>query len=188
MGCWRGCLSGPPCIITLSCLPGFEFNTVLYPHLVLPPTAQALIVLPLSLLGNWQKELKKWAPEVEVRCFHGSNKAKRNENARYIRRYGGIVLTTYGLVTSAHAALNGERGKFVWDYIILDEGKTLCPSTREKPATLPIFDSVICDNVFFCDTDAQMPCAHSSKVTKSRTTPSPFRSDVAMFKRPAVSS
>lgn len=46
--------------------------------------------MPVSLMGNWQKELKKWAPELTVRTFHGTSKSKRNSAAAVVRRSGGV--------------------------------------------------------------------------------------------------
>ena len=84
--------------------------------------ATALLVMPVSLLTNWEKELKIWAPELRVETFHGSSKVQRGKAARAIRQNGGVLLTTYGLVASATAELNGETQTFQWDYMILDEG------------------------------------------------------------------
>ena len=84
--------------------------------------ATALLVMPVSLLANWEKELKTWAPELRVETFHGSSKVQRGKAARAIRQNGGVLLTTYGLVTSATAELNGQSQAFEWDYMMLDEG------------------------------------------------------------------
>ncbi|GEB51712.1 DEAD/DEAH box helicase [Streptomyces cacaoi] len=39
------------------------------------PTAPTLIVCPASLLGNWQRELARFAPGVPVRRFHGPGRS-----------------------------------------------------------------------------------------------------------------
>jgi SNF2 family DNA or RNA helicase len=38
---------------------------------------RALLVLPASLLVNWQRELRKWCPDAPVVLFHGASKSKR---------------------------------------------------------------------------------------------------------------
>ena len=38
--------------------------------------APHLVVLPLSVLGNWQRELERWCPELKVVKLHG-NRAER---------------------------------------------------------------------------------------------------------------
>ncbi len=38
-----------------------------------------------------------------------------------IRARGGVLLTSYGMITSNTADFIGEDG-FAWDYVILDEG------------------------------------------------------------------
>ena len=47
----------------------------------------------------------------------------------------GVILTTYGMVTTRHEDLcrNGSR-KFIWDYIILDEGHKIKNPTKTQSA------------------------------------------------------
>ncbi|XP_028400404.1 DNA excision repair protein ERCC-6-like [Dendronephthya gigantea] len=83
-----------------------------------------LIVMPVSLLSNWEKEFKKWAPEIRVVLFHGSSVKQRTENLGKIQSRKGVCLTTYGLACSCSAQFSEDKygGRFTWDYIILDEG------------------------------------------------------------------
>jgi SNF2 family DNA or RNA helicase len=53
-----------------------------------------LVLMPTSLIGNWQRELKKFAPHLKVCVLHGSKRdARRGEVAG-----ADVVLTTYPLV------------------------------------------------------------------------------------------
>jgi len=53
-----------------------------------------LVLMPTSLIGNWQRELKKFAPHLNVVVLHGSKReARRREVAG-----ADVVLTTYPLV------------------------------------------------------------------------------------------
>jgi superfamily II DNA or RNA helicase len=71
-----------------------------------------LVVCPASLLGNWQAEIERFAPDVPVRRFHGS--------AREIRAgEGGFVLTTYGTLRRSPEALAGVP----WDLVVADEAQ-----------------------------------------------------------------
>ncbi|EDO39300.1 predicted protein, partial [Nematostella vectensis] len=92
----------------------------------------ALIVMPVSLITNWEKEFKKWAPGIRVYPYHGSNKRERLKNLEKIQRKNGVCLTTYGLVVSSHEALSQtSTGKdYQWDYIILDEGHKIKNVTK----------------------------------------------------------
>jgi len=54
----------------------------------------AMILMPTSLIGNWQRELKKFAPHLKVLVLHGPKReARRSELAA-----ADVVLTTYPLL------------------------------------------------------------------------------------------
>jgi len=61
--------------------------------------APTLVVCPTSLLGNWEKELHRFAPSVPVRRFHGGN--RRLDDLAV----GEVVLTTYGILRRERDAL-----------------------------------------------------------------------------------
>ncbi|XP_070573019.1 DNA excision repair protein ERCC-6-like [Ptychodera flava] len=83
-----------------------------------------LIVMPASLIINWEKEFDKWAPGVRVMTYHGSSKRERERALTKVQRRGGVLLTTYGIVTNNWQELGTDdmAREFVWDYVILDEG------------------------------------------------------------------
>ncbi|XP_068679603.1 DNA excision repair protein ERCC-6-like [Montipora foliosa] len=92
----------------------------------------ALIVMPVSLLTNWEKEFNKWAPGIRVKLFHGSNKTEREKNLRKVQKKHGVCLTTYGLVVTCYENLGttSNGNEFKWDYIILDEGHKIKNTTK----------------------------------------------------------
>ncbi|GIQ80645.1 hypothetical protein KIPB_001476 [Kipferlia bialata] len=64
----------------------------------LSAVSHALIVVPSSLLHNWESELRKWCPGIPVCMFHGTNRDVDISTAMV--KAQGIVLTSYGhLVT-----------------------------------------------------------------------------------------
>ena len=63
-------------------------------------SAPTLVVCPTSLLGNWERELRKFAPSVPVRRFHGGERHLDDLAT------GEVVLTTYGLLRRERAALS----------------------------------------------------------------------------------
>ncbi|MFJ3718685.1 DEAD/DEAH box helicase [Streptomyces sp. NPDC090057] len=72
-----------------------------------------LVVCPASLLGNWQREIERFAPGVPVRRFHG--------HARGVEGLadGEFVLTTYGTMR-----LDAERLAGVpWGMVVADEAQ-----------------------------------------------------------------
>ncbi|MGY9073033.1 MAG: DEAD/DEAH box helicase [Acidimicrobiales bacterium] len=74
---------------------------------------KTLIVCPTSLLTNWEREAKKFAPGVRVVRYHGPNR-RLPELAP-----GDLVITSYGVVRSDAEAL----GKLGWDLVVADEAQ-----------------------------------------------------------------
>ncbi|MFG2117337.1 DEAD/DEAH box helicase [Streptomyces sp. NPDC048718] len=72
-----------------------------------------LVVCPASLLGNWEREIRRFAPGVPVQRFHGTGRTL-DEAAG-----GGFVLTTYGTLRTS-APLLAERN---WGMVVADEAQ-----------------------------------------------------------------
>lgn len=76
-----------------------------------------LIVVPTSLLFNWQQELQKFAPSIQVFTSYGSNRIK---DSKHFDAYE-IILTTYGMLLSDISHLKEYR----FNYIFLDESQAI---------------------------------------------------------------
>ncbi|MCF1595020.1 DEAD/DEAH box helicase [Streptomyces muensis] len=72
-----------------------------------------LVVCPTSLMGNWQREIEKFAPGTRVRRFHGS---RRDLDAV---TDGEFVLTTYGTMRLDARRLAGVP----WGMVVADEAQ-----------------------------------------------------------------
>ncbi|MEU5076635.1 DEAD/DEAH box helicase [Streptomyces asoensis] len=72
-----------------------------------------LVVCPTSLLGNWQREIEKFAPGTPVRRFHG-----RQRDLTALAD-GEFVLTTYGTLRSDAGRLRAVR----WGLLVADEAQ-----------------------------------------------------------------
>ncbi|MFJ8666559.1 DEAD/DEAH box helicase [Streptomyces sp. NPDC093600] len=72
-----------------------------------------LVVCPTSLMGNWQREIEKFAPGTPVRRFHGAARGLEDlaENA--------FVLTTYGTMRLDTEKLAGRP----WGMVVADEAQ-----------------------------------------------------------------
>ncbi len=77
-----------------------------------------LVVVPTSLLGNWQQEAAKWLPERRVLTLHGTGRKKFFTTIDVAE----IVLTTYGLI---HRDMDAVYGKTNFSAIVLDEASLL---------------------------------------------------------------
>ncbi|MFJ9199084.1 DEAD/DEAH box helicase [Streptomyces flaveolus] len=86
--------------------------TLIALHLKRARTEPTLVVCPASLLGNWQREITRFAPGVPVRRFHGSDRTLDGLK-------DGFVLTTYGTMRSAAATLAEQP----WGMVVADEAQ-----------------------------------------------------------------
>ncbi|WP_329277616.1 DEAD/DEAH box helicase [Streptomyces sp. NBC_00691] len=86
--------------------------TLIALHLRRARRAPTLVVCPASLLGNWQREVGRFAPDVPVRRFHGTERDLDGAE-------GGFVLTTYGTLRTSAAELAGRE----WGMVVADEAQ-----------------------------------------------------------------
>ncbi|MFJ1871414.1 SNF2-related protein [Streptomyces chartreusis] len=103
--------------------------TVIALHLKRARTAPTLVVCPASLLGNWQREITRFAPGVPVRRFHGPDRTLDDMD-------GGFVLTTYGTMRSTAPALS----EHTWGMVVADEAqhvKNPYSATAKALRTIP---------------------------------------------------
>jgi hypothetical protein len=87
-----------------------------------------LVVCPASLLGNWEREITRFAPGVPVRRFHGASRSLDNLD--------GFVLTTYGTMRVDAETLAAQE----WDLVVADEAqhvKNPQSSTAKALRTIP---------------------------------------------------
>ncbi|MEV6343660.1 DEAD/DEAH box helicase [Actinoplanes sp. NPDC051851] len=75
----------------------------------------ALLICPLSVLGNWQREAERFAPGLRVTVLHGADRA---DPAALIEN-ADLVLTTYATAVKDAAALAAIQ----WDRVVLDEAQ-----------------------------------------------------------------
>ncbi|WP_093772422.1 DEAD/DEAH box helicase [Streptomyces sp. yr375] len=103
--------------------------TVIALHLKRARTEPTLVVCPASLLGNWQREINRFAPGVPVRRFHGPDRSLADLT-------GGFVLTTYGTMRSAAPTLAEQP----WGMVVADEAqhvKNPYSATAKALRTIP---------------------------------------------------
>lgn len=84
----------------------------------------SLLILPTSLIYNWQKEAEKFAPQLRILLHTGSNRLKDTFGFSHF----DLVITTYGIVRSDEELLR----KFFFNYIVLDESQHIKNPTSKS--------------------------------------------------------
>lgn len=85
-----------------------------------PFVKASLIVCPTSVLGNWQRELERFAPGLKVHLHYGSSRAKSEKFISKVMGYD-VVLTSYGLTHQDYDELTSVH----WNSIVLDEAQNI---------------------------------------------------------------
>lgn len=75
-----------------------------------------LVVCPASVVGNWEREINRFAPELTVHRYHGNRR-----RLPHVDRTSDVVLTTYGVARRDAGSL----GAIAWDLAIADEAQAI---------------------------------------------------------------
>ena len=90
----------------------------------------SLLICPTSVVGNWQREAARFAPELRVLVHHG---LERESGAGFVARAQehDLVISTYSLLYRDEDELAGVE----WDGVILDEAQNIKnPASRQAQA------------------------------------------------------
>ena len=79
-----------------------------------------LLVCPMSLVGNWQREAARFAPGLRVHVHHGAERPK-GKAFQAVVASSDLVVTTYGLVIRDIDALR----EMSWRRVVLDEAQAV---------------------------------------------------------------
>jgi superfamily II DNA or RNA helicase len=79
-----------------------------------------LLICPMSLTGNWQREAERFAPGLAVHVHHGADRLTGPELAAALRA-ADLVITTYQTAARDLAALSEIR----WARLVCDEAQAI---------------------------------------------------------------
>jgi SNF2-related domain/SNF2 Helicase protein/Helicase conserved C-terminal domain len=87
-----------------------------------PPAkgSPTLLVCPMSLVGNWQREAERFTPGLRVHVHHGAERP-RGKAFHAVVAESDLVVTTYGLVIRDIDALR----EMSWRRVVLDEAQAV---------------------------------------------------------------
>ncbi|MCX6029855.1 MAG: DEAD/DEAH box helicase [Chloroflexi bacterium] len=90
----------------------------------------ALVICPTSVMGNWQREVGRFAPALRTMIHHGADRLT-DEAFQAAASQNDIVISSYGLVRRDAETL----GKVPWSAVIADEAQNIKnPETKQAQA------------------------------------------------------
>ena len=90
-----------------------------------------LLVCPVSVLGNWRRELQRFAPELRTLMHHGKQRSREKPDFDAQLRESDVILTSYNLLQRDRDLLIEHE----WEGVILDEAQNIKnPTTRQSRA------------------------------------------------------
>ncbi|MGB7363359.1 MAG: SNF2-related protein [Rhodococcus sp. (in: high G+C Gram-positive bacteria)] len=86
-----------------------------------------LLVAPMSVVGNWQREAARFVPDLRVYVHHGPDRASGDELGAAVRGHD-LVVTTYALLARDVADLSAQT----WRRMVLDEAQHIKNSSTAQ--------------------------------------------------------
>jgi SNF2 family DNA or RNA helicase len=90
-------------------------------------TRPNLLVCPMSVVGNWQREAARFAPSMRVYVHHGGSRVSGEALAAEVAA-ADLVITTYGVVARETASL----ASLGWHRVVLDEAQNIKNSASKQ--------------------------------------------------------
>ncbi|KAL5604447.1 hypothetical protein BROUX41_002417 [Berkeleyomyces rouxiae] len=94
-----------------------------------------LVIVPLSVLTNWNLEFDKWAPSVGKIVYKGPPNARRQQQDRIRQGNFQVLLTTYEYIIKDRPLLS----KIKWFHMIIDEGHRMKNAQSKLSATIQTY-------------------------------------------------
>ncbi|VDO08469.1 unnamed protein product, partial [Rodentolepis nana] len=97
-----------------------------------------LIVVPNSVILNWEVEFKKWCPGFKILTYFGSVKERRAKRKGWTKTNAfHVCITSYRLAIQDSSAFKRKK----WKYLILDEAQNIKNFKSQRWQTLLTFNS-----------------------------------------------
>jgi non-specific serine/threonine protein kinase len=90
-------------------------------------TAPSLLICPMSLVGNWEREAARFTPQLRIHVHHGKERA-RGKHFDHAVTSSDLVITTYALAARDVADLR----KIGWRRVVVDEAQAIKNSATKQ--------------------------------------------------------
>jgi len=95
-----------------------------------------LLVCPTSVLGNWEREVKRFGPTLSTLVHHGDKRSKGKNFAKVVKDKN-LVITSYALTFRDEKELQGVR----WQGVVLDEAQNIKNPEAKQSKTVRMLEA-----------------------------------------------
>ncbi len=86
-----------------------------------PALLPTLLIAPTSVLGNWQRELGKFAPQLDCMIHHGGDRIATADKLKKACRENDVLITSFTIARKDCALLKRQK----WRRIVVDEAQNI---------------------------------------------------------------
>jgi SNF2 family DNA or RNA helicase len=102
---------------------------------IAPPVLPTLLIAPTSVVGNWQKEMEKFAPELRSLIHHGSQRLQDAKEFQTTVQNYDVLITSFTLARKDEKLLSS----VAWHRLVIDEAQNIKnPQAAQTKAILKL--------------------------------------------------
>ena len=95
-----------------------------------------LVICPMSIVGNWQRELQRFAPSLRVMVHHGMERLTGQAFVDEVKKHD-VVITTYSLALRDKEHL----APITWEQVVIDEAQNIKNESAKQTQAIKKLDA-----------------------------------------------